>query len=208
MAAAEPHGIVDIFNRTCPFFQRANCIEEIRHQQPIHNEARAVFCPDGGFAEFRAKGNNLFINCLVGRDRSHHFNEIHHGHWVEKMQSYRAPRTFGGRRHFGDSQGGRVAGKNRGRRADLIQRRKQFALRRQLFDDGFDNQVGSSQIFQGSGSLQSPASFGFPCFCTRSLLRQPVQVFLNALQSLVDKLCAYFAHYGGESCRRAHLRDA
>src|SRR5216684_2453823 len=84
VTAAQLHRIINILNRPDAFFQRANRIHQIRHQQPVDDEARAVMCAHRSLAELRPKRHHLFVNRRLRRNRPHHLDQLHHRYGIEE----------------------------------------------------------------------------------------------------------------------------
>src|SRR5712671_6639757 len=197
MAATKLHGIIDIFDGAHALFESANGVEKIGNEQTIDDEAGAVVSAHRRFAELGAERDHLFVYSRIGGDGLYDFDQLHHWNGIEKMQPDKALRSLGG--DFGDSERRSVAGKNRGRRAQCIERAKKLTLGGKLLDDGLDDDIAIFQIVQRSSALQSAANFSFLRIGNGVLLDQASEIFLDALQPLVHNFRADFAHNGGES---------
>ena len=141
MPAAEFHRLVEIDNRGHAFLERAHGIEQIRHQQPIHDKPGAVAGAHRGLPHASREGQCIRVNLLVRGDGANHLHQLHDRHRIEKMQPDKTVWPPRGHRHLGDGKRRGITRINRRRRAKRIERAKQLFLRRQLLDDRFDNQI-------------------------------------------------------------------
>ena len=80
----------------------------------------------------------------------------------------------------------RVAREDRRWLTNRIQCRKQLPLRRKLFDNRLDDDVRIFEVFDLRCSLEPSADFTHHRFGDCALLRQAIQVFLDALEPLVQ----------------------
>src|SRR6267142_6007538 len=208
MTAAELHGIVNVLDGADALFKSANRVEKIGNEQTIDDETGAVVSAHRRFAELGAERDHLFVYGRIGGDGLYDFDQLHHGNGIEKMQTDKALRSLGSGGDFGDGERRSVAGKNRGRRAQRIERAKKLTLGGKLLDDGLDDDVAIFQIVQRSSALQASANFTFLGFCNRVFLDEASEIFLDALQPFVHNIRADFAHNGGEASLRANLRDS
>src|SRR5712664_1412343 len=67
--AAQLHRLIDVLDRPDTFFQRANRIQQIRHQQPVDDEAGAVMRAHRCLSELRSERHHLFVNRRLRRNR-------------------------------------------------------------------------------------------------------------------------------------------
>ena len=211
IAAAKLHGIVDILDRRHAFFQRAHRVQQIRHQQPIYDESGAVARCAPAFCRASRRRPPL------PRKPSDRWR------WCESLPPASSigtglkkcrPTKRSGRAvnigHLGDRKRRCVARKNRVLRANLVERRVQFFLRRQLFDDRFHHDDRSPSNLpalwcraaaRASASRTSAVSVPF------STMR---------LQDSSRSIAGLCAAISGETSRttrfaaglRGHLRDA
>src|SRR5882757_5723508 len=208
MPATQLHRIINVFDRSHALFQRANRIQQIRHQQTVHDKSRRIVRPHGRLPQLRAERHHLVVHCRVRRNRPHHFHQLHHRHWIKKMQPHKSVRPLGRSRNFRNRQRRSVARKNCASRANLVERAKQFPLRRKLLDDRFDHQIAAFQIFYRRSAFQSPPNLALYTFGNRPSFHHPCQILLNPLPSLFHQLRRHFPHHRLKSRHRAHLRDS
>ena len=96
--------MINILNGPDAFFQCANRIQQIRHEQPIHDEAGTVMRAHRRFAQLRAKCNHLFVNHRFRRNRSHHLDQLHHRDRIEEVQPDETLRALRSGSDFRDRQ--------------------------------------------------------------------------------------------------------
>ena len=102
------------------------------------------------------------------------------------MQTDETLRPLGSGSDLRDRQRRRVARKDRRCLTDHIQRPKKFSLRRKLLDYRLDDDVAILELFDLRCSLEPCANFTLHRLRDRALLRQSIQVFLDALEPLVQ----------------------
>src|SRR6266478_1987033 len=86
MPASQLHRIIDVFDGADALFQRADRIQKIRHQQPVHDEPSAVMCAHRCLSQLFAKRHHLLVNGRIRGNRPHHLNQLHHRHRIEEVQ--------------------------------------------------------------------------------------------------------------------------
>src|SRR5271155_1680410 len=94
--------------------------------------------------------------------------------------------------HFGDGKRRSVAGENRVRWADVIERGPQLALGGQLLDNRFDDQIGILQVLQVGCDAQASANLIAITGRKRAFVHQPLQIFVDGLQSFIKELLGHF----------------
>src|SRR5450830_9478 len=141
MGAAELHSAVDVRNRPDPLFQRADRVEEIRDEQPVDDEAGIVAGGDRLLAERPRELHHLPVGRIARDDRSHDFDELHHGHGVEEMQTRELLRPLRRHRHLDDRQRRGVRAEDRLRLARPVECRVRLLLQIEILDDRLDHHV-------------------------------------------------------------------
>src|SRR5712672_2997717 len=144
----------------------------------MDDEASAVMSAHCRFAELGAERDHLVVYSGISGDGLYDFDQLHHRNGIEKMQPDESLRSLGGGGDFCDGEGRSIAGKNRGRRTQCIERAKKLTLGGKLLDDGLDDDVAIFQIVERSGAFQVSANFTFLGFCNRIFLDEPSEIFL------------------------------
>ena len=169
IAAAKLHALVDVFDAAHTFFERANRIEQVRHQQSIYDETGPIRCPYRNFVETGGKFHGLLHHGRRRDDRADYLDELHQRHWIEKVHANEAVDAVGRRHHLRNRQRGRVTRKNRARLDDLVNRGIGFAFKLEIFRYRLDHHVAIGQLVEPRSSFQ-PFQRLCPLFrCDRSL---------------------------------------
>ena len=103
------------------FFERAHGIEQVRHQQAIHDEAAAIGGAHDRLAESRAERYGFVKHFWIRGDGANELHHFHHRHGIEEMHADEAIGARGERGHLCDGKRGGVAGENRLLGANLIE---------------------------------------------------------------------------------------
>ena len=144
--AAQLHRVINILDRPDALFIRANRIEQIRHQQPVHDESRLVRSPDRDFAQLFSKLVSRLVNVVGGRDGPHDFHQLHQRHWIKKMQPHKPLRPLHRSQQLRHRNRRSIRSENRIFLHDAIQRRIHFLLLVHILDDGLDDDVAIGEV--------------------------------------------------------------
>src|SRR5947199_563937 len=102
ISAAELHGIVDVRNGPHSFFVRTDCIEQVRNEQAIYDEAGFIGGTNRNFTELLAEGHGCFHHFVRGGNRTHDLYEFHNRNRIKEMQADEAIDAPGGGHQFRD----------------------------------------------------------------------------------------------------------
>merc|ERR1719295_638620 len=142
VACSQFHGEVDILGTGIATLHQPDRLHEVGHQQPVHNEPRGVLAVNGFLSHCLSPGDHCvegLVRCL--RD-SHHFQQLHHRHRGEEVESSKPVQTKSGRCNLGDRQGRGVRGQDGLGWGLVIILCKQLLLQLHIFNDCLDNKVG------------------------------------------------------------------
>ena len=133
--------------------QHSHCVVEVREEQGIDDEAGAVRHLDGAlaalFGEFTCRGDR-FVAC---GQRANDFDQLHHMSWVEEVNAANAVWPLAHRCHFYDRERRGIRGEDRVFAADRIETCEQVLFDLEVFDNGFDDEIGVRQFVQIVGSF-------------------------------------------------------
>src|SRR5207244_1240670 len=86
VATAELHRRVDVLERGEAALVNPDRVEQVRHEQPVHDERRRVLRLDRGLADRADPLGRRRDRRLVGQDRPRHLHELHQRHGVEEVE--------------------------------------------------------------------------------------------------------------------------
>src|SRR5712691_3028751 len=87
VTASKLHALVDVFDTSGALLERANGIEQIRHEQSIHYESGSIGSANGNLAETHCKLHRFVHDGRCRHYRGHHFHQLHQGHRIEEMDA-------------------------------------------------------------------------------------------------------------------------
>ena len=93
------------------------------------------------------------------------------------------------------------------RRADFIERGVKLLFRRQLLDDGFDDDVTRFQVLEIGGAAQTSAGSVAIILGQRAFGDHAAEILLDRLQSLFEELWRHFARDDVVPSLCGHLGD-
>ena len=103
------------------FIDDAKCLRAVATTGVVHDETRRVLCQHGRVAHLTGESAQAFTAQRVGFQSGDHFDHLHQGHWVEKMEPCKTARMRQFCRNRSDRQGRCVACQDRGGANDLLQ---------------------------------------------------------------------------------------
>ncbi len=105
IAAAELHSVVDVLDRSHTLFVGADSVEQIRHQQPVHDESGFVAGAQGHFADLLSELVRGVVDVAGRGNRPHDFHQLHQRHGIKEVQADEALRALGRSHQLGDRNG-------------------------------------------------------------------------------------------------------
>ena len=126
-------------------FKQMSCLNQIRHQNPIHQKAGTVLHDDRQLADLLHKTQRAFRHFRTGLPPDDHFDQLHPVDRVEEMDAHDALRRLRARGNFGDRQGGRVGGQNRVRPRPLSEPLENLLLQFHFLHRRFNDQINMVQ---------------------------------------------------------------
>ncbi len=151
VAAAELHAAVDVGRRGDALLQRPHGVEQIGHQQAVHDEARAVAGRDRLLAEPPGEGHRPVERLPAGRHGPHDLDQRHERHGIEEVEADEAVGPAGGRRHLADGEAGGVGGEDRRRRAAGVELAPELGLEPEVLGDRLDDEVAAREVGEVGG---------------------------------------------------------
>ena len=143
-------GRVDVLDGRDTCFRHPDRRQQIRHQQRIDDEARAIPAAHHLLAQHLARellgARGSFRR---GDQRADQFDQRQHRHRVEEVQSQHSARILRRRSDFHDRDARRVRRQHRVGIGDhLVEFGEDLALDGFVFDDGLDDQLAIGQVGQ------------------------------------------------------------
>ena len=148
MAAAELHRGVDVLERGQPALVDADRVEQVGHEQPVHDEGRRVLRLHRRLADGARPLGDRLHGRLVGEDRAHDLDQLHQRHRVEEVHAEHLPRPPGGRRHRRHVARRRVGGEDRVRRTDPVELGERLVLEDLVLGHRLHDEIGGLELLQ------------------------------------------------------------
>ena len=207
MAAAGRHALVDVFECAEPVLVGTHSIEEVRDQQPVHDEAGAIRRGDRLLPQRLCERDDGLVGLVARGQRTNDLDELHERHRAEEMEAAEPIGTPAGGRELRDAERRGVRQENGRLAHDLFERRVALALRVEVLDDGLDDEIARSQRLEGGRPREAAerlvAGFGGHL----ALGHAVVQKRPHSAEPLLEKALVDFSNNGPVAGRRRHLRD-
>ncbi len=180
-------------------FEQLGRVEQIRKQNAIHEEPRAVADNYGQFPDLPRKCDCALarvVRSLFGNDN---FHQLHPAHWIEKMQT---DDVFGRDRHVGQLANGKrgcVRGDDCFWTRLHCQLAKDFLFDVDFFGGGLDNNLHVAQFHRRGGGY-NPGTTLFCFFLRHQAALHSVGVsLLDISKAVVDLLSRDIAQDHGDT---------
>src|SRR5208283_2534256 len=102
IATAQLHRFINVSDGADTLLVCANRIEQVRHQQAVHDKTCLVAGAHRHLAQLRAELDRRLVNLVSCGNGLRHFHQLHHRHRIEEVQSDEALGPLGRRHQFGD----------------------------------------------------------------------------------------------------------
>lgn len=146
VATAELHAVVDVLLGGDTGLERADGVEQVRHEQEVDDEAGRVLRLDHDLADLLAEGAGALEDLVRRREGAHDFDQLHERDGVEEVQTHEVLGALRGGGHVTDGQRRGVRREDRVLGADLVERREQLALDLEVLDDRLDDQIAVAHV--------------------------------------------------------------
>src|SRR5271156_5134101 len=209
--APQLHRIINIFNRPHTFLISPDRIQQIRHQQPVHNETSLIRSPHRNLAQLFRKLVSRLVNVVSSSNRPHHLHQFHQRHRIKKVQPHKSLRTLHGSQKLSHRNRRSIRSKDRLFLRHPINRRIHLLLLIHILDDGLNNNVAISQVRLVSSPLKPRPDRILLGRRNPTLLHRPLgklsQRLLNPRKPLIQKPLLHFEHSHIKSRHSANLRN-
>ena len=207
MAAAKLHSPIDVGDRAHAPLERPYRVEEVRHEQQVHDEPGPVAGDDRLLAQPPDELDRGVERLLRGGHRPDHLHQRHQGHGVEEMEADKAVGPRGGGGHLADDEARGVGGEDRRRWAERVQLAPEGVLDLEVLGDGFDHEVAGPERADVGGERQPLQRGHAGAGVDLALLDQLVERPSDSGPAFGQESLADVAHHGGKPGHRGHLRD-
>src|SRR3989338_2319554 len=146
VSAAELHALVDVGDAADALLDGAEGVQDVRHQQAVHNEAGAVQRSDRHLPQALREAEHRLLDPRVGLDGADELDQLHEGDRVEEVQADETLRPFRGHRHFGYRQRRGVAGEDRLFLEGALESAESLLLGPQVLHHGFDHEIAILEV--------------------------------------------------------------
>jgi len=213
--AAELHDAVDGFGFGDAFHPCVEGFVDHGHEDAVGDEAGAIVCDEGCFAEFFGEVAGALDDGGVGLESGDDLDESHDGDGVEEVHSDDAGAgavdgVFGGAGEFGDADGGGVGAERDV--AALLEHVGEVGedslLGVGVFDDGFDDPVGFGDGVEVAGVGDAGESGVGVVLLHAAFFDGAGKELLVSGFAAVELACVGVVDDGVESRRGGDLRDA
>ena len=207
MSASELHPFVDILERAEPVLVGAHRVEQIGHEQPVHDEAGTIGRRDRLLAERLGEPEHRPIRLVARRQRPDHLDELHDRHGIEEMQPREPIRPRRRRGKFGDAERRGVGHQNRVSADDGLERRVGLLLVLEVLHDRLDDEVARFQRLEGRRPRQVAERAVADVRSDLPFRHAVLDELADARKAFLEKRVVDFADDRPVSRCRAHLRD-
>ena len=145
VAAAEPHGRVDVLARGVLGLEHRHGVVEVAEEQRVGDEPCLVAADDGVLAEPSDERLHVGEHARLGHDRADDLDEVLHRGRVEEVDADHAARARVGGADLGDRQRRGVGRQDRVGPDHLVEAPEEVLLDLEGLDDRLDDQVGVRQ---------------------------------------------------------------
>ena len=113
VAGAQLQSFVDVLDRRDVRFQRVDCVQHVRDEQQINNEAGTVLRANGLFAQGSHEVERRPLCLLAGRNRANDLHQLHQRHRVEEVETEHPVRATTSCGHRDNREARGIRSKNR-----------------------------------------------------------------------------------------------
>jgi hypothetical protein len=160
VAAAEPHGGVDVLAGGVLALEHRGGVVEVAEQQGVGDEAGLVAADDGVLAEPAHEPFDIGQHGGFGHHGADDLDEVLDGGGVEEVHAHDPARSRVGRGDLGDRQGRGVGGQDRVGLDDVVEPPEEVLLDLERLHDRLDHEVCLRERGQVGGERDATDDLG------------------------------------------------